>query len=91
MTSSQKLRRCACCEVVELAANGRTPNSAIGGSISLFTVFHGWPPGPGGEPDLPRPHRLRQVRSIAAILASDQEAAIGVELTLPETGACGGL
>ncbi|MGW4897116.1 FAD-dependent oxidoreductase [Kitasatospora sp. NPDC004240] len=31
-----------------------------------------------------------QVRSIAAALAGDQEAAARVELTLPETGVCGG-
>ncbi|MFF3710630.1 NAD(P)-binding domain-containing protein [Streptomyces phaeochromogenes] len=31
-----------------------------------------------------------QVRSIAAALAGDQEAAESVELTLPETGVCGG-
>jgi hypothetical protein len=31
-----------------------------------------------------------QVRSIAAALAGDQEAAQRVELTLPETGVCGG-
>ncbi|HSX99716.1 MAG TPA: flavoprotein, partial [Streptomyces sp.] len=31
-----------------------------------------------------------QVRSIAAALAGDQEAAERVELTLPETGVCGG-
>lgn len=31
-----------------------------------------------------------QVRSIAAHLAGDHEAAEGVELTLPETGVCGG-
>jgi hypothetical protein len=31
-----------------------------------------------------------QVRSIAADLAGDQEAAERVELTLPETGVCGG-
>lgn len=31
-----------------------------------------------------------QVRSIAAALAGDQEAAERVELTLPETGLCGG-
>lgn len=31
-----------------------------------------------------------QVRSVAAALAGDQEAAARVELTLPETGVCGG-
>ena len=31
-----------------------------------------------------------QVRSIAAVLAGDHEAAARVELTLPETGVCGG-
>ncbi len=31
-----------------------------------------------------------QVRSVAAALAGDQEAAERVELTLPETGVCGG-
>jgi hypothetical protein len=31
-----------------------------------------------------------QVRSVAASLAGDQEAAERVELTLPETGVCGG-
>lgn len=31
-----------------------------------------------------------QVRSITAALAGDQEAAERVELTLPETGVCGG-
>ncbi|WP_374224426.1 hypothetical protein [Streptomyces sp. ISL-94] len=31
-----------------------------------------------------------QVRSIAAALAGDREAAERVELTLPETGVCGG-
>lgn len=31
-----------------------------------------------------------QVRSIAAALAGDQDAAERVELTLPETGVCGG-
>lgn len=31
-----------------------------------------------------------QVRSIAAALAGDHEAAVRVELTLPETGVCGG-
>ncbi len=31
-----------------------------------------------------------QVRSIAAALAGDHEAAERVELTLPETGVCGG-
>lgn len=31
-----------------------------------------------------------QVRSVAASLAGDQEAAQRVELTLPETGVCGG-
>nr|GLK37369.1 hypothetical protein GCM10017611_42310 [Rhodococcus wratislaviensis] len=31
-----------------------------------------------------------QVRSIAAVLAGDHDAAARVELTLPETGVCGG-
>ncbi|MEE2062338.1 flavoprotein, partial [Rhodococcus artemisiae] len=31
-----------------------------------------------------------QVRSIAAALAGDHDAAARVELTLPETGVCGG-
>ena len=31
-----------------------------------------------------------QVRSIAAAIAGDQEAAERVELTLPDTGVCGG-
>jgi hypothetical protein len=31
-----------------------------------------------------------QVRSVAAALTGDQEAAERVELTLPETGVCGG-
>lgn len=31
-----------------------------------------------------------QVRSVVATLAGDQEAAAAVELTLPETGVCGG-
>ena len=31
-----------------------------------------------------------QVRSVAAALAGDHEAAVRVELTLPETGVCGG-
>lgn len=31
-----------------------------------------------------------QVRSVAAALAGDHEAAARVELTLPETGVCGG-
>ena len=31
-----------------------------------------------------------QVRSVAAALAGDHEAASRVELTLPETGVCGG-
>jgi hypothetical protein len=31
-----------------------------------------------------------QVRSVAAAIAGDQEAAERVELTLPETGVCGG-
>ncbi|MDH6134830.1 hypothetical protein P3T37_004239 [Kitasatospora sp. MAA4] len=32
-----------------------------------------------------------QVRSVAAALAGDHEAAARVELTLPETGVCGGV
>lgn len=33
---------------------------------------------------------FEQVRSIAAAIAGDHEAAAKVELTLPETGVCGG-